>query len=185
VSAAASAALPAADCALCPRLAGFRAAQRQAHPDWFNAPVPPFGDATAELLIVGLAPGRSGANRTGRPFTGDHAGELLYATLLKFGFARGAYGRDPSDGLLLQRTRITKAVRCRPPQNRPEPAEIATCGRFLAAEMAALSHLRIALALGASVAAAMALLTRPAGIVLFLTPAPALLLAGHLSRSPA
>jgi uracil-DNA glycosylase family 4 len=140
--------LPPADCPLCPRLAGFRAAQRAAHPDWFNAPVPPFGDESAELLIVGLAPGLRGANRTGRPFTGDYAGDLLYATLDKFGFAIGRYGADPADGLALARTRITNAVRCVPPQNRPEAAEIAACRRFLAAELASLSRVRAIVALG-------------------------------------
>ncbi len=142
-------ALPARDCPLCPRLAGFRAAQRAAHPEWHNAPVPPFGDETAELLIVGLAPGLRGANRTGRPFTGDHAGGLLYATLRKFGFAEGQYEARPDDGLVLRRARITNAVRCVPPQNKPETGEIAACGPFLAAEIAGLTRLRAILALGA------------------------------------
>ena len=137
-----------ADCLLCPRLAAFRAAQRAAHPDWFNAPVPSFGDPDPELLIVGLAPGLRGANRTGRPFTGDYAGDLLYRTLLKSGFAAGDYaptrGRSRS-----RRARITNAVRCVPPQNKPQRAEIAACGRFLAAELAALPSLRVILALGA------------------------------------
>ena len=144
-----SATAPARDCPLCPRLAAFRAAQRAAHPEWFNAPVPSFGDQTAELLIVGLAPGLRGANRTGRPFTGDYAGGLLYQTLRKFGFAEGGYAARPDDGLVLRRARITNAVRCVPPQNKPEPAEIATCGRFLAAEIASLPKLRAILALGA------------------------------------
>ena len=142
-------ALPSRDCPLCPRLAGFRATQRALHPDWFNAPVPPFGDGTAELLIVGLAPGLRGANRTGRPFTGDYAGDLLYATLRKFGLASGDYAGRVSDGLALDRARITNAVRCVPPQNKPETAEIAACRTFLAAEIAALSRLRAILALGA------------------------------------
>ena len=146
---AASAAAPPNDCALCPRLADYRAALRRAHPGWFNAPVPAFGDESVELLIVGLAPGLAGANRTGRPFTGDHAGQLLYATLLKFGFARGTYRADPGDGLVLHRARITNAVRCVPPHNRPEAGEITNCGRFLAAEMAELPRLRMILALGA------------------------------------
>jgi len=141
--------LPATDCGLCPRLAAFRAAHRALHPQWFNAPVPPFGDPQAELLIVGLAPGLKGANRTGRPFTGDYAGELLYATLAKFSFAEGHYDAHPGDGLVLRRARITNAVRCVPPQNKPEPAEIAVCRRFLAAELAALPRLRAILALGA------------------------------------
>jgi uracil-DNA glycosylase family 4 len=144
-----SAALPSADCPLCPRLAAFRAVQRAAHPDWFNAPVPPFGDTEAELLIVGLAPGLRGANRTGRPFTGDYAGELLYRTLLKSGLAVGKYGADIADGLELRGARITNAVRCVPPQNKPERAEIAACGRFLASELAALPSVRAILALGA------------------------------------
>jgi uracil-DNA glycosylase len=141
--------LPTADCPLCPRLAAFRAAQRAAHPDWFNAPVPPFGVADPELLIVGLAPGLRGANRTGRPFTGDYAGELLYRTLLKSGFATGQYGAGLADGLELRSARITNAVRCVPPQNKPERAEIAACGGFLAAELAALPRIRAILALGA------------------------------------
>jgi uracil-DNA glycosylase len=140
---------PPRDCALCPRLVGLRAAQREAHPDWFNAPVPPFGDLGAELLIVGLAPGLTGANRTGRPFTGDYAGGLLYATLRKFGYAAGDYAARADDGLRLLRTRITNAVRCVPPQNRPEPVEIARCRHYLAAELAALPRLRAILALGA------------------------------------
>jgi uracil-DNA glycosylase len=140
---------PQRDCALCPRLAAFRGAQRQAHPDWFNAPVPSFGAAAPELLIVGLAPGLRGANRTGRPFTGDHAGDLLYRSLLKFGLAVGSYGADAADGLELRRTRITNAVRCVPPQNKPEPAEIGACGRFLAGELAAVAGLKAILALGA------------------------------------
>jgi uracil-DNA glycosylase family 4 len=140
---------PSPDCPLCPRLAGFRATQRKAHPDWFNAPVPPFGDDAAELLIVGLAPGLRGANRTGRPFTGDYAGDLLYRTLLKFAFARGAYGGHVGDGLTLDRARITNAVRCVPPQNKPETGEIAACRAFLAAELEALAQVRAVLALGA------------------------------------
>jgi len=141
--------LPAADCPLCPRLASFRAMHRALHPDWFNAPVPSFGDDDAELLIVGLAPGLKGANRTGRPFTGDYAGELLYRTLGKFGYAEGAYRAHPGDGLVLRRVRITNAVRCVPPQNKPEPGEVSACRGFLAAEIAALPRLRAMLALGA------------------------------------
>jgi uracil-DNA glycosylase family 4 len=134
--------LPSRDCLLCPRLVAFRETQRAAHPDWFNAPVPSFGAVSAALLIVGLAPGLRGANRTGRPFTGDYAGDLLYRSLGKFGFAAGDYAADPQDGLILRRTRITNAVRCVPPQNRPEPAEIVACGRFLAAEIARLPRLK-------------------------------------------
>jgi uracil-DNA glycosylase len=141
--------LPQRDCQLCPRLAAFRAVQRQAHPDWFNAPVPSFGDASPELLIVGLAPGLRGANRTGRPFTGDYAGDLLYRSLLKFGLAGGAYGANTADGLELRGVRITNAVRCVPPQNKPDPGEIGACGRFLSGEMASLSRLKAILALGA------------------------------------
>jgi uracil-DNA glycosylase family 4 len=144
-----AAVLPSPDCPLCPRLAAFRESQRAAHPEWFNAPVPPFGDASAELLIVGLAPGLRGANRTGRPFTGDYAGALLYATLQKFGMAHGHYDARPDDGLALAGVRITNAVRCVPPQNKPEPREIATCRRFLAAEIAASPSVRAMLALGA------------------------------------
>jgi uracil-DNA glycosylase family 4 len=141
--------VPSRDCPFCPRLAAFREVQRRAHPEWFNAPVPPFGDERAELLIVGLAPGLKGANRTGRPFTGDYAGDLLYGTLRKFGFAEGGYDARPDDGLELRRARITNAVRCVPPQNKPEPAEIATCRRFLAAEIAGMHLLKAILALGA------------------------------------
>jgi uracil-DNA glycosylase family 4 len=139
---------PAPDCALCPRLAGFRDIQRAAHPEWFNSPVPSFGDDNAELLIVGLAPGLKGANRTGRPFTGDYAGDLLYATLQKFGFAVGSYAARRDDGLALRRARITNAVRCVPPQNKPETVEIEACRPFLASEIAALPRLRVVLALG-------------------------------------
>jgi uracil-DNA glycosylase family 4 len=144
-----TAAAPGRDCGLCPRLAAFRAAQRQAHPDWFNAPVPSFGELSASLLIVGLAPGLRGANRTGRPFTGDFAGDLLYRSLLKYGFAAGRYAADPADGLALRHARIANAVRCVPPQNRPEPGEVAACRPFLAAELAAMPRLRAILALGA------------------------------------
>jgi uracil-DNA glycosylase family 4 len=139
---------PHRDCLLCPRLAAFREVQRADHPEWFNAPVPSFGDERAELLIVGLAPGLRGANRTGRPFTGDHAGGLLYRTLQKFGYAEGVYDARSDDGLVLHRARITNAVRCVPPQNKPQPHEIATCRRFLAAEIASLSGLRAIVALG-------------------------------------
>jgi uracil-DNA glycosylase len=139
---------PGRDCPLCDRLAAFRAAQRKAHGDWFNAPVPSFGPADAELLVVGLAPGLQGANRTGRPFTGDYAGELLYGTLIKFGFATGEFKASPDDGLTLVRTRITNAVRCVPPENKPTPAEIRCCNGFLAAQIEALPKLRALVALG-------------------------------------
>ena len=139
---------PGRDCALCPRLAAFRAANRAAHPDWFNAPVPSFGALDAPLLVVGLAPGLRGANRTGRPFTGDFAGELLYATLRRFGLARGEYGARADDGFALSGCRVTNAARCVPPQNKPLPVELRACGGFLAAEMAAMGRLRGVLALG-------------------------------------
>ncbi len=118
------------------------------HPDWFNAPVPSFGRLDARLLIVGLAPGVRGANRTGRPFTGDFAGELLYRTLLQFGLAHGQYLADPEDGLVLADCRVTNAVRCVPPANLPTQIEISTCNRFLTAEIAAMPRLRGVLALG-------------------------------------
>ena len=139
---------PPPDCVLCPRLVAFREAQRNLHPDWHNAPVPSFGPTDARLLIVGLAPGLKGANRTGRPFTGDHAGDLLYATLRETGFALGEYRRDPADGLTLVDCRIANAVRCVPPANKPLPGESANCRRFLAREIAALPQLRALLALG-------------------------------------
>ncbi len=139
---------PAPDCAECPRLAAFRAANRAAYPDWSNAPVASFGDAEARVLIVGLAPGLRGANRTGRPFTGDYAGDLLYGTLLAFGFASGTYDRRPDDGLKLIDCAIVNAVRCVPPQNKPTPQEIATCRRYLAQAISALPRSRIMLALG-------------------------------------
>jgi uracil-DNA glycosylase family 4 len=139
---------PPADCQLCPRLAGFRAENQKKFPAWHNAPVPCFGDTDAALLIVGLAPGVRGANRTGRPFTGDFAGKLLYETLLKYGFATGAYHERPDDGLALHDCRIINAVRCVPPQNKPLPAEIATCNQFLQAEIARMPHLRAIMALG-------------------------------------
>jgi len=136
------------DCPLCPRLVAFRAEQRSAHPDWFNAPVTSFGDPAARLLIVGLAPGLKGANRTGRPFTGDFAGDLLYDTLAAFGFAAGTYRADPDDGLELQDCMVTNAVRCVPPGNKPVGSEIANCNRFLEARIAALPQLRAIVALG-------------------------------------
>jgi uracil-DNA glycosylase family 4 len=141
-------AAPDHDCALCPRLVDFRMAQRTAHADWHNAPVPSFGDISAQLLIVGLAPGLKGANRTGRPFTGDYAGDLLYATLKKFGFARGDYAQHKNDGLTLIDCRVSNAARCVPPENKPLPEEVTTCRRFLIAEIAAMPKLRAILALG-------------------------------------
>ncbi len=139
---------PGRDCPLCPRLVAYRHEQRAAHPGWFNAPVPSFGTAQAELLIVGLAPGVQGANRTGRPFTGDFAGDLLYGTLIRFGFATGQFKADPNDGLTLQGTMIANAVRCVPPQNKPVPAEIKTCNQFLSARINSLPGLRAIVALG-------------------------------------
>ena len=143
------AAEPARDCPLCPRLVAYRHENRAANPDWWNGPAPSFGDPNAALLIVGLAPGRTGANRTGRPFTGDFAGDLLYGSLLKLGLARGTYRADPQDGLTLVGAMITNAVRCAPPQNKPETAEIAACRPFLAARIEALPKLKALLALGA------------------------------------
>lgn len=135
-------------CALCPRLVAYRAQNAAAQPDWFNGAAPSFGDANARLLIVGLAPGRTGANRTGRPFTGDYAGDLLYATLKKLGLAEGEYRADPSDGFTLKGAMITNAVRCAPPENKPTPAEIAACRPFLIARASALPKLRVLFALG-------------------------------------
>ena len=136
------------DCPLCPRLMAFRYECRSEFPDWWNAPVPAFGDPDAWLAIVGLAPGKHGANRTGRPFTGDYAGELLYATLLKFGLARGEYRADPADGLRLIGAVILNAVKCLPPANKPEPGEIATCRNYFEAALAALPTVRVVVALG-------------------------------------
>ena len=139
---------PGRACALCPRLAGYRADLQAREPGWHNAPVPAFGPLDARLLIVGLAPGAAGANRTGRPFTGDWAGDLLYATLLKFGFARGVYAERADDDLELVDARITNAVRCVPPQNKPTGLEIRTCRSFLVNEIEAMANLRGVLALG-------------------------------------
>ncbi len=139
---------PGRDCPLCPRLQTFREAARHREPSWFNAPVASFGPQTARLLIVGLAPGLRGANRTGRPFTGDYAGDLLYDTLVRFGFARGSYEARPDDGLTLVDARITNAVRCVPPENKPTPAEIKTCRVFLRATIAEMQELRAIVTLG-------------------------------------
>jgi uracil-DNA glycosylase family 4 len=139
---------PGRDCPRCPRLVAFRKTWRDNEPDWFNAPVESFGSADARLLIVGLAPGLRGANRTGRPFTGDFAGDLLYATLHEFGFARGRYQARPDDGLELLDCRITNAVRCVPPENKPTSQEIATCREFLAATLAEMPRLAAVIALG-------------------------------------
>jgi uracil-DNA glycosylase family 4 len=144
----AAAAEPAPTCSRCSRLSDFRARARAKEPGWFNAPVPSFGPRDARLLIVGLAPGLQGANRTGRPFTGDYAGDLLYGTLLHFGFARGRYDARPDDGLILADCRITNAVRCVPPENKPLPAEIAACRDYLAATLAEMPRLSAIVALG-------------------------------------
>ena len=140
--------MPGRDCPRCPRLVAFRDSWRAQEPAWFNAPVDSFGPTDARLLIVGLAPGLRGANRTGRPFTGDYAGVLLYATLAEFGFARGDYRASPDDGLELVDCRITNAVRCVPPENKPTPLEIATCRDFLAATIGEMTALSAVVALG-------------------------------------
>jgi uracil-DNA glycosylase family 4 len=139
---------PGRDCPRCPRLVAFRKTWREREPDWFNAPVDSFGPGDARFVIVGLAPGLRGANRTGRPFTGDYAGDLLYSTLIKFGFAQGKYQARPDDGLQLVDCRITNAVRCVPPENKPTPEEITTCRQFLAATVAAMPRVSVVLALG-------------------------------------
>ncbi len=139
---------PPRDCPRCPRLVAFREAARAAEPTWHNAPVESFGPRDAPLLIVGLAPGLRGANRTGRPFTGDYAGDLLYETLIDFGFAAGTYRADPKDGLVLTRAAITNAVRCVPPENKPTGQEIAACRPFFAATLAARTATRAIVALG-------------------------------------
>jgi uracil-DNA glycosylase family 4 len=139
---------PDRNCPLCPRLAAFREASRAREPTWFNSPVQPFGDPNGRLLIVGLAPGMQGANRTGRPFTGDFAGDLLYATLLEYGFASGVYRARPDDGLRLVDCRIGNAVHCVPPQNKPLPVEINTCRQFLIATIKTMPKLRAIVALG-------------------------------------
>ena len=136
------------DCPLCPRLVAFRHECRSEHPAWWNAPVPAFGDRKAWLGVIGLAPGKHGANRTGRPFTGDFAGDLLYATLLKFGLAEGEYRADPADGLLLKGAIILNAVKCLPPQNKTLPQEEANCRPFLMEGIAALPNLTTFIALG-------------------------------------
>ena len=139
---------PPHDCPLCPRLVAFRDVSRRAYPDWFNGPVPSWGDPASPLLIVGMAPGLKGANRTGRPFTGDHAGVLLYEMLIRFGLAAGQYGAEPDDGLALRGCRVTNAVRCVPPANLPQPSEVKTCNQFLQAELRGMPNLKVVLALG-------------------------------------
>ena len=139
---------PPRDCPLCPRLVAYRAENQRAHPDWWNGPAPSFGDPRARLLVAGLAPGRQGANRTGRPFTGDFAGVLLYETLIVHGFARGSYQARPDDGLELIDCMVSNAVRCAPPGNKPMPSEEATCRPFLSHRIAALPRLRVIVTLG-------------------------------------
>lgn len=136
------------DCALCQRLVDFRAVNQEKYPSFFNGPVPAFGTKDAELLIIGLAPGLKGANRTGRPFTGDYAGDLLYDTLLKFNFARGHYGGEINDGLTLNKTIITNAVRCLPPQNKTIASEEVNCRPYLIEQIDKIPTIRILLALG-------------------------------------
>jgi uracil-DNA glycosylase family 4 len=143
-----AASTPGHDCPRCPRLVAYRKACRAKEPGWFNAPVPSFGPREARLLIVGLAPGVQGANRTGRPFTGDYAGVLLYETLGRFGFTRGTFDARPDDGLELIDCRITNAVRCVPPENKPLPAEIAACREFLIPTIAGMKNLRAIVVLG-------------------------------------
>lgn len=139
---------PGRDCPLCPRLVAYRCENQRANPAWFNGPAPSFGDENAQLLVVGLAPGRTGANRTGRPFTGDHAGMLLYETLIKYGFAKGHYQARPDDGLILTGCMITNAVRCAPPGNKPETSEENTCRQFLTARLNDLPRLQVIVTLG-------------------------------------
>jgi uracil-DNA glycosylase family 4 len=139
---------PGRDCPLCPRLVAFREEQRLLHPEWHNAPVASFGDAAAWLAIIGLAPGLKGANRTGRPFTGDAAGALLFDTLRRYGLAEGGAADSAGDDLRLDGAIIINAVRCVPPQNKPAPEEIRTCRAFLAPPLAALPNLRVVVALG-------------------------------------
>ena len=145
---AASIAEPPRDCPLCPRLVEYRAENQAAHPEWFNGPAPSFGDVKGRLLVMGLAPGRQGANRTGRPFTGDFAGVLLYDTLIKLGFASGTYQARPDDGVTLHDCMITNAVRCAPPGNKPTPQEEATCRPFLLTRLDQMPNLKVIVTLG-------------------------------------
>ncbi len=140
--------LPPKNCQLCPRLVALRLECQNSYPHWHNAPVPSFGDYDARLAIIGLAPGKKGANRTGRPFTGDYAGDLLYSSLLKFGFAKGQFLASPDDGLQLINCRIMNAVKCLPPENKPTPHEIQNCAPFLQNEMDNMPNLSVILALG-------------------------------------
>jgi uracil-DNA glycosylase family 4 len=178
------------DCPLCPRLVGLRGELRAEHPDWWNAPVPAFGDPNAWLAIVGLAPGRRGANRTGRPFTGDYSGEIFYSTLLKFGLAKGEYCGKVDDGLTLVGTVVLNAVKCLPPSNKPLPQEIANCRNYLEASLAALPMVRVVVALGqiahGSTAKLLGLSPRDApfahGAEAVLPDRPTLLASYHCSR---
>ncbi len=139
---------PALDCPLCPRLCNFRAQNKKQYPAYFNAPVPSFGSIDAPFLVVGLAPGLKGANQTGRPFTGDYAGLILYSALARYGFTTGNYDQRIDDGFALKNCRVTNAVRCVPPENKPEPSEIKNCNTFLQSEIAAMKNLRVILSLG-------------------------------------
>lgn len=139
---------PPHDCPRCPRLVAFRETLKAEYPDWWNAPVPAFGDANAWLAIVGLAPGKHGANRTGRPFTGDFAGVLLYETLAKYGLARGEYRADPDDGFELDGAIICNSVKCLPPENKPTPEEITNCRPFLSTQIDVLANVQVYVALG-------------------------------------
>ncbi|WP_194953357.1 uracil-DNA glycosylase [Sphingopyxis solisilvae] len=139
---------PPRDCPRCPRLVALRRECQAEHPDWWNAPVHAFGDPDAWLVLAGLAPGKHGANRTGRPFTGDYAGDLLFATLAKFGLSKGRYDGRIDDGLMLKGTVIVNSVKCLPPQNKPLPAEIANCRPYFESQLAALTNMRVIIALG-------------------------------------
>ena len=175
------------DCPLCPRLVSLREQLRSEHPGWWNAPVPAFGERGAWLAIVGLAPGKKGANRTGRAFTGDHSGELFYSTLLKFGLAEGTYRGEADDGVKLIGTIVLNAVKCLPPGNRPLPAEVATCRNYLEASLAALPDVRVIIALGqiahASVARVLGVRAQFAhGAEAIVPDGPLLLASYHCSR---
>jgi len=139
---------PARSCPLCPRLVAYRAENQRANPTWWNGPAPSFGDPNGRLMVMGLAPGRTGANRTGRPFTGDHAGVMLYETLIKTGFARGQYDARPDDGIVLVDAMISNAVRCAPPGNKPETSEENACRPFLTARLEAMPNLKVIITLG-------------------------------------
>lgn len=140
--------VPEKNCSLCPRLAAFREQNAKAYPHYFNGSVPAFGTLDARILVIGLAPGLKGANQTGRPFTGDFAGDILYQALAECGFASGVYDRRSDDGFVLKDVRITNAVRCVPPQNKPQPSEIRQCNGFLASEILAMPRLQHLLCLG-------------------------------------